>query len=83
MMLNTYPEKHMDYPALWVSDCGKFRIIRCKDDIQWIIQRYSKPDWRGFSYHVNWSSILQRYGNTHTFSTLPSQPPVLQHNPHC
>lgn len=77
-MLNPYPEKHMGYPELWVADCGKFRIIRCKDDIQYIIQKYSKPDWRGLSYHVNWSSILQRYGNTHTFSTLPSQPTVLQ-----
>ena len=69
------PEKHNDYTALWYSDCKFYRIIRCSDDIQYILQRFSRPDWRGFSYHVEWSSIVYRFGGLHTYHNLPVESP--------
>ena len=33
------PEKHPDHPRLWQSLCGKWRIIRRKDAIQFIEQQ--------------------------------------------
>lgn len=46
------PESHPDYPSLWQSKCGKWRVIRCVDDIQNIVQRWQSPYWRSRSYHV-------------------------------
>ena len=71
----TLPEKHNDYPALWYSDCRFYRIIRCPDNIQYILQRFSRPDWRGFSYHVEWSSIVYRFGDLYTYYNLPVETP--------
>ena len=69
------PEKHDDYPAHWYSDCKFYRIIRCPDNIQYILQRFSRPDWRGFSYHVEWSSIVYRFGDLYTYHNLPVETP--------
>ena len=71
----TLPEKHQDYPVLWYSDCKFYRIVRCSDNIQYILQRFSRPDWRGFSYHVEWSSIVYRFGGLHTYHNMPSESP--------
>ena len=54
------PESHPDYPALWLSDCGKWRVIRCVDDLQYIVQHYRSPKWRSKSYHTQWRSIRKR-----------------------
>ena len=64
------PEKHPDYPTLWKSFCGKWRIIRCKDDIQYIVQQFKKPTWRSDSYHVEWESISLIHGENEAFNTL-------------
>ena len=61
------PEGHPDYPALWVSDCGKWRIIRCVDDLQYIVQHYRSPKWRNTSYHKEWRSIEKRWGKHVSF----------------
>ena len=55
------PESHTGYPSLWKSDCGRFRVIRCKDDIQYIMQQYRTPKWRNKSYHREWQSIETRW----------------------
>ena len=54
-------EKHPEYPTLWKSLCGTWRIIRCKDDIQFIVQQFKRPTWRSQSYHVEWESISLIY----------------------
>ena len=54
-------ESHPDYPALWLSDCGKWRVIRCVDDLQYIVQHYRSPKWRNKSYHKEWQSIEKRW----------------------
>ena len=66
------PESHPDYPALWKSDCGKLRIIRCKDDIQYIVQAWQSPKWRHLSYHVGWNSIGCRWLELDLPDTAPT-----------
>ena len=63
-------ESHSDYPAVWLSPCGKYRVIRCVDDIQWIPQKFQSPSWRSLSFHVEWASIHFRYGEG-CFGGLP------------
>ena len=64
------PEKHPDYPTLWNSRCGKWRIIRCKVDIQFIVQQFKRQTWRSYSYHVEWSGISLIHGDKDVFNTL-------------
>jgi hypothetical protein len=59
----TIPEYHQDYPALWVSKCKRFRLIRCKDDIQYILQVYKTPKFRNLSYHQFYDSLLLRWSD--------------------
>jgi hypothetical protein len=65
------PEQHPEYPTLWRSASKNYRIIRCKDDIQFIVQQYKTPKWRGESYHVEWASIALIHGDKEAFNTLP------------
>ena len=58
----TLPEHHEHYPHLWQSECGTYRIIRCCDDIQYIFQRWREPKWRSLSYHVEYDSLVRRWG---------------------
>ena len=66
------PEKHPDYPSLWQSICGKWRVIRCRDDLQYIVQRYrnAKKGWEGKSFHVDSSSINLIHGDKEAFKSL-------------
>lgn len=57
------PENHPDYPELWVSKCKAYRLIRCVDDIQWILQKYNAPKFRNLSYHMYYESLLSRWSN--------------------
>jgi hypothetical protein len=66
----TVGESHSDYPAIWLSPCRKYRIIRCVDDIQFIPQVYQSPSWRSLSFHVEWASIHFRWGEG-CFGGLP------------
>jgi hypothetical protein len=49
------PEKHPSYPAIRLN--ASWRVIRCKDNVQWIVQRlHSGPEtaatarWEGRAY---------------------------------
>ena len=70
----TLPESHPDYPSVWQSECGMWRVIRCADDIQYIVQRYRSPKWRRKSYHKEWLSILMRWGEEVTVEMLSKEP---------
>jgi hypothetical protein len=61
--LVTLPEYRAEYPHLFMSDCGTFRVIRCQDDIQFVAQSYESPKWRAKSYHVEYGSLLRRWGD--------------------
>ena len=70
--LVTLPEYHTEYPHLFMSDCGTFRVIRCQDNIQFVAQSYESPKWRGKSYHVEYASLLKRWSKT-----IPELPDAL------
>ena len=53
----TIPESHPDYPSVWQSECGKWRVIRCVDDLQYVRQHYRSPKWRNKSYYREWESV--------------------------
>ena len=38
----------------------RWRVIRCADDIQWILQKHSGGEWRGNSFHRTREVLLQR-----------------------
>jgi hypothetical protein len=59
------------YPYLWLSECKRFRIIRCKDDLQWIIQAWQSPKWRNLSFHSVWDSIAMRWSSLNVPDTQP------------
>jgi hypothetical protein len=35
----------------------QYRLIRCPDDIQYILQRWQSPKFRNLSFHVSYQSI--------------------------
>ena len=59
----TLPEHHQNYPCLWQSECKKWRIIRDADNIQFILMQRQEPKWRPRSYHVEYDSLLRRWGD--------------------
>ena len=40
------PENHNNYCSLGHSDYGRFHIIRCTNDMQWIVKSYHSPKWQ-------------------------------------
>ena len=64
------PEHHEQYPHLWQSECGRYRVIRCCDDIQYIFQKWREPKWRHLSYHIEYGSLVRRWGG---LVELPSE----------
>ena len=71
--MNAIAESSKEYPYLWLSKCKKSRIIRCKDDLQWIVQAWQSPKWRNLSYHTEWNSIAMRWS---ALNVPDSQPTV-------
>jgi len=55
-----------EYAAIIMQIDSRTRVIRCRHDLQWIMQKRSSPDlnkgyWIGPSYHTTWESLLERY----------------------
>ena len=73
----TLPESSNEYPHIWLSDCSRVRIIRCKDDLQHIVQAWQSPKWRPLSYHTDWDSICMRWSEFN----IPAQQPVVAQSP--
>jgi hypothetical protein len=66
-------ETSKQYPYLWQSQCEKVRIIRCKGDLQNIVQAWQSPKWRNLSYHTDWSSISRRWAELNIPSVMPDR----------
>ena len=52
------------YVAIMVN--ARQRVIRCRDNRQWIFQRRTSADlnkghWVGLSYHTSWESLTVHY----------------------
>ena len=55
-----------EYAAIIMQIDSRTRVIRCRHDLQWIVQKRSSPDlnkgyWIGQSYHTTWDSLVKRY----------------------
>lgn len=57
-------EERDDYPYVVAVLDERRRVIACKDDIQWIVQRRkpSPNSWRGHGYFRSKSALLRRCG---------------------
>lgn len=60
---NAYKECHGDYQnVVWLSPLLRHRVIVCDKDTQYIYQiKDGKHDWRGVSFHTDWTSLHSRY----------------------
>jgi hypothetical protein len=65
----------MDHPTLWVSYCGKFRVIANATSTAFFVQSFKDKTWNTFSEHQDWASIKHKFSGTHTFSDIPDAPP--------
>ena len=52
-------EQSQDYPFVITYLSNRYRLIECRDHIQWILQRRDKnaPHWRGMCYFLNTQSM--------------------------
>ena len=52
-------EQSQNYPFVITYFSNRYRLIECRDRIQWIIQRRDKnvPRWRGIYYFLNTQSM--------------------------
>ena len=52
-------EQSQDYPFVITYLSNRYRLIECRDRIQWILQRRDKnvPRWRGIYYFLNTQSM--------------------------
>ena len=63
-MPNILDECDKNYETLWASkDLPYYRIVVCKDQLQYIVQRNYGGRWCSKSYHMEWDSLLCRYPN--------------------
>jgi len=66
MTMSHNKESADEYAAIIIQIDSRTRVIRCRHDLQWIMQKRSSPDlnkgyWIGRSYHTTWESLLARY----------------------
>lgn len=61
--MTSLQETAFDYEAaVWTCQLLPYRIIACRDRIQYIYMiKDGKDDWRGVSFHTDWSSLHRRY----------------------
>ena len=55
-----------EYATIIIKIDSRTQVIRCRHDLQWIVQKRSSPDfnkgyWIGRSYHTTSESLLARY----------------------
>jgi len=60
----------------WECALLPYRIIVCKDHIQYIVQLREQTMCRNLSYHMNWSGIAKRYPQL-AMAGLPENSPEL------
>ena len=55
-------ETHFDcIDIVWECSFLPYRVVICKDGIQYIVQLREQIKCRNMSYHMNWSGIAKRY----------------------
>ena len=61
-----YNESADEYGLVIIQFDRRHRVIRCRNNLQWIMQKRSSPDLNkgycvGLSYHTKWESLTARY----------------------
>ena len=46
-MIYTHREGALDYIFVVQVFCNEYRLVECRDNIQWIVQRWTGNRWRG------------------------------------
>ena len=52
-------ETSESYPVIWLDENAGLRLIRCKDDIQWIVQLRRSSRWRNKTFHTDTTTIFR------------------------
>src|SRR5262245_31588284 len=52
-------ETDESYPAVARLN-DRWRVINCRDDLQWILQKRNGDQWHSNSYHVTRTGLLER-----------------------
>ena len=55
------PETSESYTVIWLDEKAGIRLIRCKDDIQWIVQLRQSSRWRSRSYSTDTLTLFRDY----------------------
>lgn len=63
----------------WECALLPYRIIVCKDHIQYIVQLREQTMYRNLSYHMNWSGIAKRYPQLALAGLPERSPEMLEH----
>jgi len=73
-------ETHFDYEGkVWECIFLPYRIVVCKDGLQYIVQLREQIKCRNMSFHMNWSGIAKRYPQL-ALGGLPEHcPKMLEH----
>ena len=60
--MSSLQETAFDYEAaVWTCQLLPYRIIACRDRIQYIVQRREETMYRNLSYFTDWSAIERQY----------------------
>jgi hypothetical protein len=49
------------YPTIWLDEDSGLRLVRCQDDIQWIVQLRQSSRWRSRSYSTDTRTLFRDY----------------------
>ena len=55
----TLGETHQDYPFIHLSE--PYRVIACKDAIQYIVQKRKGTQWHNQGYYMNWNVLVRHW----------------------
>ena len=70
-------ETHFDYiDIVWECSFLPYRVVICKENIQYIVQLREQIKCRNMSYHMNWSGIAKRYPQL-ALAGLPEHSPKM------
>ena len=76
-VLISHRERDDAYKGIVIQFTSRWRLIVCKDQIQWILQKrenYHGGNWRGQRYMITKTSVVKACGTLE----LPSNPKISQ-----
>ena len=71
------PETNPDYPTVYADK--QYRVIVCRDSIQYIVQKSKGSQWHNRSYFMDWSNLRKQYND---LPLVDASPMLLSHEGH-